>query len=194
MRLRDKLLSVSPFKQDFCFHKEKNSPEKFANRKCLDFDHLLEVRSEINNDIRFGKVLFTYLIFPSYFSKEDYLTLIRCFLQIGLDLQIKIGIYWSYPLLHFACINSQKYPLGLYNFIALLDSIPSLSNYDRVDCNGETLLDLMQFYFSSNNTTILGSDKTISDWLDEANLVSQISKENCLSEEPEELEVVEITI
>ena len=169
-QVENSIACYSIFKQRFCHFKNRHTPEDFADEKYPNLDDILEgtkikLRKKCGKDDKFALILYTYLIYPAYFSKSDYLTLIDSFSKLDMDTQLKMGIHWCYPMIHYACINSAKFPLGIYNFINLWENLPYLRRENVLDKKGININKIMEEYYVNNETNIFGLGYTIKEWV-----------------------------
>ncbi len=140
----DSIISKSIYNQSFCHHQDKHEPNKFLFKKTEYLDDLLnETIQRLNDDLLFGKVLYTYLCLPSYFSIDDYKTLLAHFGKLEYKLQYEISKIYYNQLIYCAIGNALKYEHGISNLVKLVLDFPFIKDINFKDKYGFELEDFL---------------------------------------------------
>lgn len=123
--LAHSITSKSIYKQPFCYFGLRCMPEAFINTKSEYLQEILMIcKHSINNDDKFGKIIYTYLCYPSYFSIYDYDILLDSFKSISYDIQLNISTNIFDKLFACAIKNVTKYEHGIYNLCNFISRLP----------------------------------------------------------------------
>mgnify|MGYP005840597471 CR=1 FL=1 len=163
------IYALSVYKQPFCYHNNKNQPEKFADKEYKNLDNILDnVKNILNNktgdDEIYAKVLISFLMFPSYFSISDYSTIALSFKRLDNNIIEKVANNNSFPLIIYAYITSKISSLGLHNFINLFLLLPEISKNEVTDNKGNNIYDHMvkDIYYPE---IVYGFSYTFGSWI-----------------------------
>ena len=130
--LSDSITNRSMYKQFFCYYDIRDKPNDFIYKNTNILQDILEfTRERLDNDDRFGKIIYTYLCFPSYFSIHDYNILLNYFEKIEYDLQIDITMKIYHGSFYIAIGNVMKYEHGIKNLFNLVNRFPFIKNNEN---------------------------------------------------------------
>jgi hypothetical protein len=117
------------YKQKFCFYELRSKPNDFINKSTKYLDETLsKTKEELADDLRFGKILYMYLCFPSYFSLSDYDVLMNKYAQIDVAFQKIIPQNLYTELIYTAVNNVIKYEHGINNLVKLITRFPFIED------------------------------------------------------------------
>jgi hypothetical protein len=121
------IISKSIYKQPFCYFGLRCMPEAFINTRSDYLSEILrQTRQIIEDDSKFGKIIYTYLCYPSYFSIDDYDMLLDAFTSISHDTQVIISTKTFDTLITNAVKNVIRYEHGVYNLCNFMGRLPFL--------------------------------------------------------------------
>jgi len=102
-------------------------PESFINTRSDYLSDMLKIAKKlIDDDSKFGKIIYTYLCYPSYFSIDDYNVMLDAFTYLSNDIQTDISTKTFDKLFLNAIRNVVRYEHGVYNLCNFICRLPFL--------------------------------------------------------------------
>lgn len=177
------LVNRSMYKQIFCHRNLIHEPKKFLFKKTENLNEILnDTRIHLKDDLRFGKILYTYLCCPSYYSLHDYTILMEHYSRLDILFQKIIPQALYTNLIYSAINNVSKYSHGINNLIKLLMKFPFIENIEDYEFKEKHGFDLCTLLFDLIERRVNDISDDIDNYYDEAIILQYGSIDNFLEE------------